>query len=159
MEKFFENLISAEKTIRAADHIVYVTFPLIKDKRLLLKVIQETRNAVALCINAILQYEYMFKRINLYKDSKSNFRTFVDKCSQRYNISQQEIKIVLELFEIMQKHKESPFEFIKEEKIIILSNGLKPTTLTLEKTKEFLITVKEILRKTREIFGKNSFAE
>ncbi len=55
----------------------------------------------------------------------------------------------------MEKHKESPFEFIKDEKVVILSNGLQPKTLTLEKTKEFLIIVKNILRKTRETFKKN----
>ena len=91
MEKFLENLASAEKTLQTAVHMIYVTFPLIKDKRLILKVIQETKNALTDCINSILQYEYIYKRINLYNDSKSNFKTFSEKCAPRYNITKQEL--------------------------------------------------------------------
>ena len=150
MEKFLEALAAAEKDLRTIDHMVYVTFPLIKDKRLLLKVILDIKEVVTGCITSILQYEYLFKRINLYKDSRENFKTFTEKCAARYNIQKGEIKLLLELFGFVEKHKESPFEFVKEEKIVILSENSKPTTLTLEKTKEFLIMAKDILRKTKE---------
>jgi len=46
MEKFLENIYVAEKSLRTVDHMVYVTFPLIKDKRLLLKIIQELKNII-----------------------------------------------------------------------------------------------------------------
>jgi len=109
MEKFLENLTTAEKTIRAADHMIYVTFPLIKDKRLLFKILHETKNAIALCINSILQYEYLYKRIKLYKDSGLNFKIFVEKCVPRYGITKEEMNLILELFDFVEKHKESPF--------------------------------------------------
>ena len=156
MEKFLENIIAAEKKIQTADHLIYITFPLIKDKRLLLKILQEIKNAAVNCISSILQYEYLYKRISLYKDSKSNFRTFIEKCTPRYQITKEEINLILELFDFIEKHKESPFEFIKDDKVVILSNGLKPKTLTVEKIKEFLILIKNILRKTREVFKENS---
>jgi len=152
MEKFLENILTAEKKIQTADHMIYVTFPLIKDKRLLLKITQEIKNAVTDCITSILQYEYLYKRINLYKDSKLNFKTFIEKCAPRYRIKKEEINLILELFDFVEKHRKSPFEFVKDDKVVILSNGLKPKTLTVEKTKEFLIAVKNILRKTRKTF-------
>ncbi|HEA46280.1 MAG TPA: hypothetical protein ENH99_00685 [Candidatus Pacearchaeota archaeon] len=155
MERFLENVIEAEKIIRTSDHIIYITFPLVKDKRLLLKVLQEIKNAVTLCISAVLQYDYVFKRINLYKDPKSNFKTFIDKCAPRYNITKEEIDSINELFDFIEKHKESPFEFVKDDKVIILSSSLKPKTLTLEKVKEFLILSKEILKKTRDSVKRN----
>ncbi len=155
MEKFLENIVAAEKKIQVADHMIYVTFPLIKDKRLLLKILQEIKNAVMNCISSILQYEYLYKRITLYKNPKSNFKIFIEKCAPRYQITKEEINLILELFDFIEKHKESPFEFIKDDKVIILSNSLDPKTLTIEKTKEFLMFVKSILRKTRETFEKN----
>jgi len=155
MEKFLENIIAAEKKVQTVDHMIYVTFPLIKDKRLLLKILQEIKNAVMNCISSILQYEYLYKRITLYKDPKSNFKIFIQKCTPRYQITKEEINLILELFDFIEKHKESPFEFIKDNKVIILSNDLNPKTLTIEKTKEFLMLVKNILRKTRETFKKN----
>jgi hypothetical protein len=155
MEKFLENIIAAEKKIQIVDHMIYVTFPLIKDKRLLLKILQEIKNAVMDCISSILHYEYLYKRITLYKNPKSNFKIFIEKCTPRYQITKEEINLILELFDFIEKHRESPFEFIKDDKVIILSNDLNPKTLTIEKTKEFLILVKNILRKTREAFKRN----
>jgi len=150
MEKFLENVQEAEKNLRTIDHIVYVTFPLIKDKRLLLKVIQDIKGVVTHCITSILQYEYLYKRISLHRDSRENFKTFTEKCAVKYNISKEEIRLFMELVEFVEKHKASPFEFVKEERIVILSENSKPTTLTLGKTKEFLIMAKDILRKTKE---------
>jgi hypothetical protein len=155
MEKFLENLIVAEKTIQTADHMIYVTFPLINDKRLLFKILQEMKNAVALCINSILQYEYLYKRIKLYKDSRLNFKIFLERCVPRYGITKEEMSLILDLFDFVEKHKESPFEFVKDEKIVILSNGLRPKVMTVEKAKEFMMAAKSILKKTRVIIKRD----
>ena len=151
MEKFIEYLAEAERIIKTADHLIYMTFPLVKDKKLLLKILSETKIVITNCINSILQYEYLYKRIKLYKDPKTNFRTFREKCAPRYKITKEEIKIIIELFEIVENHKQSPFEFVKNEKIIILSENLEQKTLTIEKTKEFLLLAKNILKKSKEI--------
>ncbi|MCX6746961.1 MAG: hypothetical protein NTU63_02380 [Candidatus Pacearchaeota archaeon] len=148
MEKFLENLQEAEKTIRIVDHIVYVTFPLVKDKKILIKMLLETKKAIANCINSALQYEYLYKRISLSKDPKINFDTFIKKCSLRFGITREETILIVHLFDLVKKHEESTMEFIKNGKIIILSDDLNPEIITLEKTKEFLNLAKQILRKT-----------
>ena len=61
-----------------------------------------------------------------------------------------------ELFDFVEKHKESPFEFVKDQKLVILSNGLRPKVMTVEKTKEFMIAAKSILKKTRVIIKRDS---
>lgn len=155
MEKFLENIIDAEKSLRTLDHMVYVTFPLIKDKRILLKVVKDIKEVITKCITAILQYEYMYKRINLYKDSGENLRTFTEKCAPRYKIGKEELKLIPQLFDFVEKHRDSPFEFMKDEKVVILSENLRPTTLSLEKAKEFLILAKSILKKTRQGMEEN----
>ncbi|MGA2130558.1 MAG: hypothetical protein ABSG05_03030 [Candidatus Pacearchaeota archaeon] len=155
MEKFLESLEEAEKTMKTLDHMVYVTFPLIKDKRLLLKVIQEIKKSVTDCITAILQFEYLFKRVNLSRDPKENFKTFTEKCAPKYGIDKNELALIFELFDFVEKHKASPFEFIKGEKVVILSESMNQTTLSLDKTKQFLNMAKDILKKTREGMRKN----
>lgn len=152
MEKFLENVEKAESMIRTADHLIYMTFPLVKDKKLLLKIISEIKEGIANCINAILQYDYLYKKISLYKDPKTNFKTFREKCATRYGITPEEIKLIIELFEIVEQHKKSPFEFVKDEKLVILSENMKQKTLTVEKIKEFLVMAKNILKKTQEQF-------
>jgi len=149
MEKFLEYLNEAEKIIHTADHLIYMTFPLVRDKKLLLKIITETKTAVVNCINSILQYEYLYKRIKLYKDPKTNFKTFAEKCAKRYGITREEIESITELFDIVEKHKQSPFEFMKNDKVVILSENSSQKVISVEKTKEFLNISKNILRKTQ----------
>ena len=151
MEKFIEYLAEAERIIKTADHLVYITFPLVKDKKLLLKILSETKIVITNCINSILQYEYLYKRIRLYKDPKTNFRTFREKCAPRYKITKEEIEMIIELFEIVENHKQSSFEFVKNEKIIILSENLEQKSLTVEKIKEFVLIAKNVLKKSKEV--------
>jgi hypothetical protein len=145
-----KNLEEAKKKIKTIDHIFYVTFPLIKDKKILLKTLVESKLSIMNCINSILQYEYLQGNTSLSQDSKQNFRIFIEKCSPKYKINSQEIKKIFDLFELVEKHKKSPFEFVKDNKIIILSENMQIEALTLEKTKEFLVLAKEILKKTQE---------
>jgi hypothetical protein len=150
VEKFLEYLQIAEKKIQTVDHMIYVTFPLIKDKRLLLKILSETNIIILHIINAILQYEYLYKRIELTKDARTNLRIFIDNCVPYYKITDSELKLILQVLDLTEKHKKSPFEFIKEEKVVILSESLRPEIITLEKSKEFLLMTKSLLKKTRE---------
>lgn len=152
MEKFLENLRKAANTIKIADHLIYMTLPLVRDKRLLLKIITEIRNAIANCISSILQYEYLYKRISLSQDPKRNFKTFKEKCATRYSILPEEVTLIIELFNIVEEHKKSPFEFVKNEKIVILSENMRQKTVTIEKTKRFLQVAKSIVKKTENKF-------
>ena len=118
MEKFLENLRESEKIIKTADHIIYVTLPLVKDKRLLLKMLQEIKEAVVKSINALLQYEYLFKRIRLSKNARTNFKTFEEKCAPKYEIKEKELELILELLNLTERHKKSPMEFVRDNKIV-----------------------------------------
>lgn len=152
MEKFLEYLQESEKIIKIIDHMIYVTFPLLKDKHILLKILLETKIAITNCINSILHREYLYKRINLYKNSETNFRVFVEKCAPRYKITKEEIKLILELFNLVEKYKQSSMEFIKDEKVVILSGNMKKETVGIEKIKKFLDLAKNILKKIKEKF-------
>ncbi len=150
MEKFLDNLIEADRIIKKTDHMIYVSYSLVKDKKILLKVLIETKKAIVKCINYILQYEYLYKRIRLSKDPKENLRTFKVKCAKRYDININEIKLISELFQIIDLHKNSPMEFKKKEAIVILSEESKPKKITLEDIKEFVELSKNILKKIKK---------
>ncbi|MDP2628864.1 MAG: hypothetical protein Q8P15_03125 [Nanoarchaeota archaeon] len=152
VEKFQEFFWKAEKKIQTLDHLVYVTYPLVKDKKLLLKILVEIKEAVVFCINSVLQYEYLHKQISLSKDSKENFKIFREKCSVKYKITEKEIDLITELFNLVQKHKESNFEFVRKEKIVILSENMKTELVTIEKIKDFLLLSKNILKKVKDEF-------
>jgi len=145
-EKFELSLEKASQALKMADHLTYITFPLVKENKLLLKILDELKESILNIINAILQYEYLHKRIQLYKDAKENFRTFKE-LSGKYRISQEQLNKIIEILSLSEKHKKSPFEFSKKDKIVIMSDNLKTSTLDLDKIKSFLLETKDLLRK------------
>lgn len=110
---------------------------------------KEVGKASTKIINTILQYEYIEKEIKLSKNPKENFETFENICALKYEILDSEITITKELFKLNNIHKNSGMTFRRNKKIIILSDDLTTDILTYEKTKEFLRTSKEMLRKTK----------
>lgn len=143
---FVISLGKARKSLQMADHLTYMTFPIVRENRLLLKVLDELYSAIISTINAILQYEYTYKRISLYKDPKENFRTF-KSLAGKYALNQEQLNKIIDILVLAEKHKKSPFEFSKNDKIIIMSESLRTDTLTLEKIKSFIIETKDFLRK------------
>ena len=124
--------------------MTYVTFPLVNEQRLLLKIFDEIYKSMRNCINAMLNYEYLYKRIHLYADNGENIRTFA-KCAKGYNLSNEQIKKILEILELNKKHKQSAMEFVKRDRIIILSDNLGTQILDIHRIKEHLILAKELL--------------
>jgi hypothetical protein len=151
MEKYQENINNAIKNINIADHMIYVTYPLVKEKKLLLSSIDRIYDALMSTINAILQYDYVWKRIKLYQDPKDNFEVFLNKCAKHYGLNNDEIAGIFELISIVELHKKSPMEFLRREKIVILTDNLQTKTIDSNILKHYLTIVKSILNKTRII--------
>jgi hypothetical protein len=147
MEKFIEYLDSSARNLRTADHMAYVTYPLLKEKRILFEILNNIYTSVLNIVNAILQYEYFYKRISLYKESRDNLAVFKERCASRYQISQDEISKINELFSLIEKHKNSPFEFVRKDKIVIMGENLHTDFINLEKIKAYLLLSKDVLRK------------
>ena len=144
--RFFLSLEKAKKSLQIADHLTYMTFPIVKENKLLLKGIEELYLVIINAINAILQYEYTYKRIQIYKDAKENFRTF-QRVALRYSINQEQLSKITEILTLAEKHKKSPFEFSKNDKIVIMSDNSRIDTLNIDKIKAFILETKDFLRK------------
>lgn len=156
MQKILQNLIEAEKKIQIANHLIYVTFPLIKNKRLLIKIIQDLKTAVLNCVNTILQYESLKKRIKLTQDPLENFKIFSEQCTPQYTLTEQETQQILDLFKLAKKQEQSSMEIMKNEKVILLSKNLTPEFITIETAKKYLQLAIEILKKTKETLKKDN---
>jgi hypothetical protein len=147
-EKSVLSLNNAKKALQTADHLVYVTFPMLGEQRLLLKSLEELKEAIISIINAILQYESYHKKISIQSDAQENFENF-KKISFYYSISPEQIKKIMEILKIAEEHKKSPFEFVKNDKIIIMGTNSNTEILSIEKIKNYIIEVKDFLRKAR----------
>lgn len=150
-EEYVKSFEKAKDEMKTADHLAYVTYNIVKDNKIIPRIIDKTCLSLLYTINAILQREYLYKRITLYKDSKDNIETF-KKIHKRYNIDDYEFKKICEILEIAKKHKFSELEFSKNEKIVIVS-GQEYIALSIDVAKEYILIVKNIHNKIQHLFS------
>jgi hypothetical protein len=126
---------------------MYVTYPLINEKRLLIKIFDEIYISIINTIHAIINYEHLLERIKVYENKNQNIENFLSKIAKNYNLSEQHIRKIQDIIEMHKKHKQSAMEFVKKDKIVILSDNLGAKVLDVYRVKEYLLVGKELLSK------------
>ena len=85
MEKFRNLVLEANKALKLADHMLYVTYPLIKDNKLLVCILENIDKSIKKAIDAFIRYDLIYKRIRsdpvLFREkmilfSKLSFRRY-----------------------------------------------------------------------------------
>ena len=147
MEEYDKLLKEAIRHLQIADHMTYVTLPLINENRLLLKIFDEICLSIIKSINSILSYEHFCKRINLYTNYSNNLETFV-RIAKNYDISNEQLRKIKEIININNQHKQSAVEFVKRDRVVIMSDNLGTQILDIRIIKQYLLFVKELIVKT-----------
>lgn len=140
MEKFELEKLNAIKSLKSADHVLTMTFPLVKDPKLLLAVLQNLYLAFDYGSNAVLHYEYMYKRISnvpLEINSKMKYLN-----SSRLNIEKDLLYTYVELKELYDGYKKSPVTFSRQNKFIICTSDYKTTELNPDLLKKYVSKAK-----------------
>jgi len=160
MEKFQELRESAKKRITVADHMLVITYPMVKDPRLLITIIENLFLAMTSSMGSVLHYDLLFKRVPLFNDNfEDKFRLFKDECAKRYSINQEHLALLREIKDIIVAHKKSPVEFSRQDRFIICNGSYKMKTISIsqlkmniEKAKEFIEVNNNIVNKDEHIF-------
>lgn len=143
MERFQELREAAKKKVHLADHILTQTYPLVKDTKLLLVVIENIFLALTNAIGSLLYYERLFKRIPPFQDTfSSKFNMFRAKCVDRYKIDKELVLFIQGVKDIILEHKKSPVEFVRKDRFVICSDNYSMKTLSVEQIKEYLSKTK-----------------
>ena len=142
MEKFQENLENAKQYFKTAEHMTYVSMQILKDTRLLIKILEQMHKSLMFMIKSLLQFEHN-KGLYLYKNSELNFNIFKQKIAPKY-LRQQDIENILEIINLKQAHSLSLSEFVKNDKFVLFL-GDNYEVLTLEKIKSLLISLKKLI--------------
>lgn len=153
MESVLNLVDRANKSLKTADHLTYVTYPLLKDTKLVVTVIENLYNAFVYSMDAFLTYERMYKRIHgIPSDFCSKFDLFKTKIASRYNIEREHILLMDDLKKIIDYRRRSPVEFIRKDKIFICSDNYKMRTINYDKVKEYLNKAKPFFTKMNQVF-------
>lgn len=155
MESVLKLVEKANKSLRLADHLTYVTYPLLKDVKLVVTITENLYNAHVYAMDAFLKYEMLYKRIQrVPEDFDSRFDIFKTKIAKRYNIDREHILLMDDLRKIIDYRRKSPIEFIRKEKIVICSDNYKMRTLNYDKAKEYINKSKPFFTRLNRVLRK-----
>lgn len=142
----------ANELIKRADHMFYVTYPLIKDNKLIITMAENINNGMICAMDAILMYEKLYKRISIYpEDFRVKMDIFKDSVARRYNIDREQIVLIQDLKKFLEEKKSSGTEFVKNDKYVFFNQKQGLKSLGLDKIKQNLNISKEFLRKVNGI--------
>ena len=147
MEKFETFVNEANNNFQTADHLLYVTYSLLKDTKLMFSIVNNLHNATINAIAALIYYEKVYKRVNAFPlDIESRIKMFETELSKNYTINQDVIKTIRELRFIIKQHIESPMEFTRKEKLIICNNDYsKMSVVDITKLKYYATNVRGLI--------------
>lgn len=157
MELFFEQIEEAKKALKIADHLTYVTFPLIGDEKIMIMIADNLNISLNKALEAILNYDKCYKRIsNVPEDFENRLDIFKSEVSKRYNISNETTFMIKELKEIIDAKKKQSSGLLKKDNLFLFSNDYKFKTLNLKKIKEYINMAKLFINKVNTIIGNNA---
>lgn len=155
MEKFQELRELAKRKITVADHILTQTYPLVKDPKLLLAVLENIFYAFSDALTALLSFERLFKRIPAFYDTfDSKFIIFNSRMIRRYNIDKKYSAMISEIREIISQHKKSPIEFSRKDKFVICDDDYSMKSISVNEMKQFVNETKEFINLVFNITSK-----
>ena len=153
MEEFISLVKEANKAFETADHLAFVTYPLINDTKLIILILENLNNALTRTMDAFLYYDKLYKKIQFIpNDFTSKFELFKTRSAKYYNLSYQNIEIILEIKEFIDERKKSQMEFSRKNSFVLYSN-LQLKTISLDKVKNYISKAKQI------IFSLNSLSK
>ncbi|MBS3167613.1 hypothetical protein J4216_00630 [Candidatus Woesearchaeota archaeon] len=122
-DKFNLLLKEANKAFNTADHLAYVSYPLLKDNKLLLAIANNLYLSGIKSIGVVLYYEKLNKRIDtLPLDYDNIIFVFENQVVNRMKLNKEIIRVIRELKIVLNQHSQSPLEFSRKNKFVICNN-------------------------------------
>ena len=151
MQAFKNLVLEANKHLRLADHMTYVTYPMLKDTKILISILDNLKKALNKALDAYLYYERLYKRISFFpEDFNTKIDIFQRSAAIRYDLRQYP-ELIKEINFIIKKHKEAPVEFAKGDKLIICNGDYQMKVLQITDVKNYLLKAKPFIFKLSNI--------
>ena len=142
-----------------AFHMLKVSYPLLKDHKLLMGILLNLLQSTEYAVDAILEYERQLKLVSAYPQ---NFNGKVDffrsKSLKRNNISPNIIATMMKMKELVELQKESPIEFSRGNRYVLSKKDYQLHSISIVELEDFANQTKELLSNMQQIishFDKN----
>ncbi|MFA5887788.1 MAG: hypothetical protein WC852_03700 [Candidatus Nanoarchaeia archaeon] len=151
MDKLKQLITEANTELKKADHLAYVTYPMIRESKLLYAIAEVLYNSLYKGVEAVLAYERLYKRIPLVPGTfETEIELFKD-VSTRYGFSRSIVLLLLDLRRLVKAKKESPVEFVRKDKFVICDDDYNMSVLDINKIKAYVMDSKEFMEKLNHV--------
>ncbi|MFQ5474783.1 MAG: hypothetical protein ACE5DM_03005 [Candidatus Nanoarchaeia archaeon] len=154
MDDPFEKLKNAKKNIHIADHMLTQTYPLVKDSKLLIAVLDNIFLAMRNAMDSLLASEREAKTIPPFHDSfDAKLNLLKLRLAAKHSIDNKQVLLMQDLKSMIARHKESPMEFIRKDKFVICSEEYDLTSISVDQMKSFIKQAKAFVDKIESVIG------
>ncbi|MBI2508400.1 hypothetical protein HYV89_05625 [Candidatus Woesearchaeota archaeon] len=152
MEIYQTHYSKAASFFKSADHLLYVTMPVVKDVKLVATVLDNIYFSLAHGMDSILEFERYYKRLMpIANNFDLRLEVFSEKVAANYGFTKEETDFINEIKKLRDDRKNASMEFTRSGKLIICSESYRMKTISIEEIKKYLSTTKNFLLKVDKI--------
>ncbi|RJQ17269.1 hypothetical protein C4573_04420 [Candidatus Woesearchaeota archaeon] len=156
MERYAEQREEAKKKIGIADHMLITTYPLVKDPKLLITILENVLQALEAGIGSVLEHELLYKQIPPFgKTVEGQFSMFRKEIVRKYSLNEKDIRMIMEIRELMHGHKQSAMEFVRKGSVVLSDDQYNVKKLDPVKVRDYIVRSKAFLEQLSALTTKN----
>ena len=148
MDAAYATAREARQKLKTADHLLTQTYPLVKDPKLLLAVLDNIYLAVTGAMSAIIQYERDHKRIPPFHDSfETKLDLFKFKLAKSRGFSDEDVTLIHTLRSMKMMQERSTVEFPRKDKFVMCTEDYHMETISTEQLLKHIKQTNAFLQK------------
>ncbi len=152
MQEIKRLLREAQDKLLQADHLAFSTYPRVQEPKMLALVVEDVNVIFLNCMEALLSYERLYKRIEPVKgDFSSELMLLRSHCFKRYGYPAQVASMIAEVKALVDKKRTCPIEFRRKDNYILCSGDYKLDALNFKVVKDYVYGAKRFLDRTLEV--------
>ena len=156
MGSYKELFNAAKKEMGLADHLLYVTFPLVKENKFLLAILEHIINSAQKTLQALIEHEHYYKRVRLCPPNFALQVSAYREIEKTYALDPIFFRLFKKLLEIQRFEKDSLVRFKRGDKYILTTGEYNQVTvLDLDNIKKFLNCTKKFVERVEPIVMKD----
>ena len=137
----------AKQEINLADHMAYMTLPMVKDQKVFHNLLKHIDKGLFLAMKAYLKKMNEEKELRIIPHSEElTRRLFLESYSNALSLSVQEIKKLKEINKLVRAHTKSQMDLKRGNEYVIILGNFKTVTVNESKMKEYLGLAKDFIR-------------
>ena len=154
-EEPYEYALRIAKTeIARSDHFIHVTYHTIENPKFLESISEHVIKAAKLALQALLEYELAYKRIDVYVDKLApQIDLFEDEIYLRYRFAPDHLRLLKRLRRLEQSSKEAIIRFHRNDRYYFSSPRMETESISFDEVKVLFKFTKSFIAKVDTVIG------